>query len=368
MIRSLSGLVSVTCLVMAPGGDPSAKSDSPAPPSYPDRTKLLVWRDSAGVDQPIRDRAGWQKRRAHILAAMQLVMGPLPSSKSKVPLDVRITEEIKTDKYIRRLLTFAADDKDRVPAYLFLPLRKSGKRPAVLCLHPTERKLGKAVAAGLGPKADRGYAVHLAERGYVTLAPDYPNMGGYQYDAYKNGYASTAMKAIWNHMIAVDLLQSLPEVDKDRIGAVGHSLGGHNSMFVAVFDERIKCIVSNCGFCSFRTYMKGKLAGWSHDGYMPRIRTVYDLKPEKMPFEFMEVVAALAPRPFLASAPVRDHNFDVDGVKECIAAARPVYRLLGAAEKLAANYPDCDHNFPGDVRRVAYEWLDRWLGNKDESH
>ncbi|MBM4067823.1 MAG: alpha/beta fold hydrolase [Planctomycetes bacterium] len=337
-----------------------APADDRPSPIYADKSKLLIFRDAAGVEHPVRDRDDWRKRREHILAAMQLVMGPLPSAKSKVPLDVSVTEKIETDKYTRLLLTYAVDDKDRVPAYLFLPRGEKKQRPAVLCLHPTERKLGKKVAAGLGPKADRGYALHLAERGYVTLAPDYPNMGGYGYDAYKHGYASTTMKAIWNHMIAVDLLQSLPEVDRERIGVIGHSLGGHNSMFVAAFDERIKCIVSNCGFCSFKTYMKGKIAGWAHDGYMPKLRTVYDLKPENVPFDFTEITAALAPRAFLASAPLRDHNFDADGVKECIAAARPVYRLLGAEEKLAANYPDCDHNFPDDVRRVAYEWLDRW--------
>jgi hypothetical protein len=192
-------------------------------------------------------------------------------------------------------------------------------------------------------------------------------MGGYQYDVYKHGYASATRKAIWNHIRAVDLLQSLPQVDGARIGALGHSLGGHNAMFVAVFDERIRCVVSNCGFCSFPRYFKGNLAGWSHDGYMPRIRSVYGLKPEKVPFDFPEVVAALAPRPLLASAPLHDDNFDVEGVKECIAAARPVYQLLGAADKLAANYPDCAHDFPPEVREVAYRWLDRWLkGSVDE--
>jgi hypothetical protein len=110
--------------------------------------------------------------------------------------------------------------------------------------------------------------------------------------------------------------------------------------------------------------MEGKLAGWSHDGYMPRLRTVYDLKPDRVPFDFPEVVAALAPRPFLASAPVRDHNFDVQGVRDCIAAALPVYDLLGAKERLQANYPDCDHNFPDPVREHAYAFLDRWLKRK----
>ena len=94
---------------------------------------------------------------------------------------------------------------------------------------------------------------------------------------------------------------------------------------------------------------------------MPLIAYRYDSKPEKMPFDFPEVVAALAPRAFLASAPLHDDNFEVSGVRDCIAAARPVYELLRAKDKLAANYPDCKHDFPPEVRKVAYEWLDLWL-------
>jgi predicted dienelactone hydrolase len=352
----------IPAVILAVGSLPAWLAAGPQEaPFYPDRTKLLVWRDGTGKEHAITKAEDWPRRRAHILAAMQQVMGPLPDDSRKVPLDVRVTEEVKTDRYVRKLLTFAVEKDDRLPAYLFIPLTPKGKLPAALCLHPTHRELGKGVAAGLGPKADRASAVHLAERGYVTLAPDYVNSGDYKFDPYTHGYTSATMKGIWNHMRAVDLLQSLPEVDGEHIGVLGHSLGGHNSMFVAAFDTRIKCVVSNCGFCSFPTYMKGNLAGWSHDGYMPRVRTAYDLKPEKMPFDFPEVVAALAPRPFLASAPVRDHNFDVQGVKDCVAAAKPVYELLGAGEKLAANYPNCDHNFPEDVRDVAYKWLDRWL-------
>ena len=94
---------------------------------------------------------------------------------------------------------------------------------------------------------------------------------------------------------------------------------------------------------------------------MPLIATKYELKPDKVPFDFPEVVASFAPRAFLASSPVEDSNFEVSGVKDCIVAAEPVYKLLGAKEKLAANYPDCKHDFPPEVRKVAYEWLDRWL-------
>ena len=84
------------------------------------------------------------------------------------------------------------------------------------------------------------------------------------------------MKGIWNHTRAVDLLQSLPEVDAERIGCIGHSLGGHNTIFVGVFDTRLKVLVSSCGFNSFFKYYGGDLTGWSHKGYMPRIAEVYE--------------------------------------------------------------------------------------------
>jgi fermentation-respiration switch protein FrsA (DUF1100 family) len=339
---------------------PAAPARAEAPPFYPDRARLLFYL-ADGKEQPITRAEDWPRRRVHILAGMQEVMGPLPDPRRKVPLEVQVAEEVRTDNYIRRKLTFAVEKGDRLSAFLFLPRGVKGKVPAVLCLHPTSKPLGKGVPAGLGKEPEKFYAVHLAERGYVTLAPDYVNSGDYHIDPYKGGYASATMKGIWNHMRCVDLLQGLPEVEPERIGVIGHSLGGHNSMFVAAFDPRIKCVVSSCGFCSFPTYYKGNLAGWSHDGYMPRIRSVHQLKPEKMPFDFPEVVAALAPRAFLAIAPVKDHNFDVDGVRDCIKAARPVYELLGAGDRLSALYPDAGHAFPTEARQAAYAWLDRWL-------
>ncbi len=195
----------------------------------------------------------------------------------------------------------------------------------------------------------------------MTLAPDYPSFGEYACDFARGDYQSGSMKAIWNNMRAIDLLESLPEVDAKKIGCIGHSLGGHNTMFTAAFDTRIQALVSNCGFTSFPKYYGGKLKGWTSDRYMPRIARVFELKPDKVPFDFPEVVAAFAPRAFLASAPLHDDNFEVSGVRDCMTAAQPVYELLGAKDKLAANYPDCGHDFPPEARKVAYDWLDRWL-------
>jgi hypothetical protein len=94
---------------------------------------------------------------------------------------------------------------------------------------------------------------------------------------------------------------------------------------------------------------------------MPLIASKYHLDPKKVPFDFTDVVISFAPRPFLASSPLHDDNFEVSGVRDVIAAAMPVYARLGARDRLQANYPDCSHDFPPEVRKVAYEFLDKWL-------
>lgn len=301
-----------------------------------------------------------EQQRQKILASMQLVMGALPDESKKVPLDMQVVDSEKLPTFTRRKVTFAVEKGDRVPAYLLIPNGLKGKTPAILCLHQTTA-IGKGEPAGVGGKSSLQYAAHLAERGYVALAPDYPNFGDYKFDAYANGYASATMKGIWNHMRAVDLLQTLPEVDPERIGCMGHSLGGHNTLFLAAFDPRVKVAVTNCGFTSFPKYYGGNLAGWAGKAYMPRIASVYGKDPRKMPFDFPDVLGAISPRPVLAIAPLHDANFEVSGVRDCISAASSTYELLGAKEKLGAIYPDCEHDFPDESRGAAYEWMDRWL-------
>ncbi|HUQ93036.1 MAG TPA: acyl-CoA thioester hydrolase/BAAT C-terminal domain-containing protein, partial [Bryobacteraceae bacterium] len=170
------------------------------------------------------------------------------------------------------------------------------------------------------------------------------------------------MKGIRNHRRAVDLLASLPEVDARRIGVIGHSLGGHNSLFLAAFEPRVAALVTSCGFTSFAKYYGGNLTGWSHAGYMPRIASVYEKSPGKMPFDFPGVLQAIAPRPVFINAPLHDANFDATGVDDCVAAARPVYdRIFRARENLRVVHPDCQHDFPPEIRKKAYEFLETSL-------
>ncbi len=332
------------------------------PPRYAGPANLLVYYDDKGVSHAIRTPADWQKRREHILANMELVMGRLPPP-TDLPLDVRVTGETPLRHYTRRNLTFHVEKGDRLPGYLLVPHHRPGRLPAVVCL-PGSSDPGKDVPAGLTPDLDRDFAHELACRGYVCLVLDYPvrHMREYATDPAKLGYVSTTMKGVVNHRRGVDLLRSLPYVDPDAVGAIGHSLGGHNALFLAAFDPRVRAAVTSCGFNTFAKYYGGKLAGWSSKYYMPRIKTVYGDDPARVPFDFPEVLGALAPRPVFINAPLHDSNFEVSGVCDCVEAAQPLYRdVFKAGGKLVVEYPDAGHTFPLPQRLAAYDFLDRHL-------
>jgi pimeloyl-ACP methyl ester carboxylesterase len=280
---------------------------------------------------------------------MEQVMGPLPAVE-RLPLDVHVEREQAGEGYRLSLISYVSEAGDRVPAYVLTP--EGGKRPqaGVVCLHQTTA-IGKGEPAGVGGKPSLHYARELAQRGFVAIAPDYPNFGGYKFDPYANGYASATMKGIWNHMRAVDVLQSQEGVDRRRLGAIGHSLGGHNALFLAAFDERVRAVVTSCGFTAFRRYMKGDLTGWSHRGYMPRIAEVYGKDPSKMPFDFKDVLEAIAPRLVFVSAPVGDSNFDAQGVDEAAAGQGHV----------TVRHPEAGHDFPAETREEAYFFLAKSL-------
>src|SRR5207248_3152510 len=128
----------------------------------------------------------WTQRRNEIVAGMQAVMGKLPGAEKRCPLDVQIEEEVDCGKYVRRLIHYASEPGSRVPAYLCIPKSvlddTQKKAPAVLCLHGTDNMVGHGVVVGLGARPNRQYASELAERGYVTLAPNYPLLAKYQPD------------------------------------------------------------------------------------------------------------------------------------------------------------------------------------------
>lgn len=357
-------MLALALLVLRPAERSTAAE--PAPPRLP-RDRLLVYRGESGTPVPVANVADWLKRRREIVAGMEAVMGQLPGDEKRCPLEVNVEEEVDCGSYVRRLITYASEPGSRVPAYLLIPKSalKPGAAPvpAVLCLHGTNNVVGHGIVVGLGPTPNRGYAKELAERGYVTLAPNYPLLAKYQPDLAKLGWKSGTLKAVWDNKRGLDLLETLPYVKRGAFATIGHSLGGHNSVFTAVFDERIRAVVTSCGLDSFLDYYKGDPKnwmpekGWAQTRYMPRM-TGYRGRLEEIPFDFHELIAALAPRPVLIVAPTRDSNFQFESVDRIVAAARPVYELYGHADRLRVVHPDAPHDFPPEMRTMAYELLD----------
>lgn len=325
-----------------------------------DQTNLLIYRNKQGDIVPVKSRNDWQKRRASVLQGMQEVMGPLPGKEKRCPLDVKVEEEVDCGSYVRRFITYASEPNARVPAYLLIPkeaLASKNKFPGILCLHQTH-SLGQKVVVGLGNSPNDEYGVELVERGYVCLAPAYPLLANYQPDLKALGYQSGTMKAIWDNIRGLDLLESLPYVQRGRFGTIGHSLGGHNSVYTAVFDERIKVIVSSCGLDSYRDYYDGNIKGWTSERYMPKL---LDYPLAEIPFDFHELIGALAPRACLISAPLGDTNFKWRSVDAIFKAALPVYQLYRASRQLRVIHPDCGHAFPPEIRAQAYRLFEEHL-------
>ena len=108
-----------------------------------------------------------ERRRARLTE----LLGPEPEP---VPLDVETLESVRCDGYRRDKIVFDTEDTMSVPAYLLVPDGREGAEPGAAVLACHGHGPGKSQAVGLEhtdmPNAD--YALQLARRGYVVLAPD----------------------------------------------------------------------------------------------------------------------------------------------------------------------------------------------------
>lgn len=335
---------------------------------------LLSYKDDKGKEQPVKTVRDFAKKRFQILDSMQAAMGLLPSFSNLPAYDLQIKDSIQTTAYIRYTIGFLVAVNERLSAYLYIPSKKDIKQklPAMIALHETD-SLGKASVDGQGHNQNLAYAKELAERGYIVIAPDYPSFGDLKKFDFKNSrYQSGTMKSIFDNMRCVDLLLTRADVDTERIGIIGHSLGGHTAMFTAAFDTRLKVVVSSCGWTLFDNYnigeeaektYGGRLGPWAQDRYMPLLRNKYHLEAGKIPFDFAEVIAAIAPRSFFTNSPLNDGNFDVKGVKKGIENVKAVYHFLDADSNLQYRYPASQHDFPNEVRMESYHFINKVLSH-----
>ncbi|MBP1775144.1 MAG: hypothetical protein H6Q86_1150 [candidate division NC10 bacterium] len=292
--------------------------------------------------------------------ALRRCLGRMPG---RCGLRPSVTERVPVPGGTREKVSYAVERGERVHAYLFLP-KAPGPHPAVLCIHQHHRQfhLGKSEPAGLAGDPEQFYALELAARGYVTLVPDaigfeerqHPTLQGQDYERFEANKRLTEgsclqAKMLWDLMRALDYLTARREVDLERIGCLGHSLGGQETLFLCALDRRVAAGVSSCGFSSYRSLFDGAI-NHNFAAYVPGLMQYGDLD---------RVLGLVAPRPFLTLAGKGDPIFPLTGVRATVRGARRAYAR--AKDRLRLRIFPGGHGFSPPMREASYAWLDHWL-------
>lgn len=277
----------------------------------------------------------WQESLHHELLAEVFNFGDIGS-----PVDVRVQRISSTvvDSNITRIfLVYESFDGTRIPAYLFLPPRAE-RMPAILVLHGhlwNDEGEGITQTAGIVDSYQHGNALQLARAGYVTLTIEFRGFGylgaglkdGYQHAAYNALLGGSFYKAIVSRDVkyAVDLLQSLEEVDPQRIGITGASLGGEMAVVYAALDKRMKAVV-------FQAYGGNLGVQRGSDGKGSNYTNATPFQDHVIPGQNRylyeeDFFLLIAPRPLLGVRGDRDYVFRTT-FPEVVGAA---YRCLGMA-------------------------------------
>ena len=270
---------------------------------------------------------------------------------------------------------------ERVAAWLLRPTEAGraasggGRLPGVLAIHPHagQYHLGKSETAGLTGNPDWHYGLELARRGYIVLCPDLlgfedrrppeplrtthaSSLEDRNYELWLGKVLAVQGSSLQARYVsdlsrALDVLAAQPDVDADRLGCLGHSGGGQETLWLAWYDERVKAAVS-AGGVSLLSVIIANAINHMMAMWVPRLLTICDLD---------RIVAGIAPRACLLTHGESDPIFPLDGVRRIASTAEAAYREQGAPDRFALRTFPVGHLFPPEMREVTYQWLDHWL-------
>jgi dienelactone hydrolase len=280
--------------------------------------------DASG--KPITTVEQWVKRRDEIRTWWQNFLGKMPAERDPArPPEFKVLEEDVVGKVKRQRIEYEVEPGISTEAYLCLPTDLAAPAPGVVCFHSTvDHSIRQP--AGLGSDVQKAFGLKFAQQGRVVLSPR--NFLWPTNDKIKakeetekylaRGPKSTGMaKMLHDALVAVDILAKLPNVDTNRLGAVGHSLGAKEVLYLAAFDERIKTTVSSEGGIGIR------FSNWNAPWYLgPAV------DEPGFTHDHHELLALCAPRPcLLVAGEVAQKGADGDRGWPFIASALPVYEL-----------------------------------------
>ncbi len=160
---------------------------------------------------------------------------------------------------------------------------------------------------------------------------------------------------------AIDMLERLDFIDSQRIYIAGYSLGATVGLLATALDERISGMASVCGFTPLRPGTQDKeiegVRAFSHlHGLLPRLG-FFTGDPGRIPVDFDEILACIAPRPLLCVAPTLDRTAHHPQVADCAQKVQNIYRLYGEKTKFKLSEPLDYNHFQEKRQEEVIDWL-----------
>lgn len=316
------------------------------------------------------DLAKWKAQRRKVKSIVVNSLGELPPRPS--PSGVKIVSVDQKDGWRIEKFVFHNGVDSNVPGYIAIPEDGRSKHPAILTMHG--HSSSKENMFGYQPTS-QNVAELLVKQGYVVIGID-GYFNGERKGTGPAGSLETMQRGsdqemslfklnlwlgrtLWGMMlrdelIALDYLASRPEVDAERIGAQGMSMGSTRAWWLAAIDDRIKAVVGVACFTRYEDLIAiRELRAHGIYYFVPGILKHFDTEG---------VMALLAPRPFLALTGDRDAGSPPEGMKKLEQILGRVYKLHAAPESFRSIvYPETGHVYNEDQKQKMIDWFNRFL-------
>ncbi len=306
---------------------------------------------------------GQQQRAAESARARMRRLLSLPQEKA--PLAAEVLQESTDDEVALEDVRFKAEKDIRIPAIVVKPLKATGPLPAIICLPGTggTRRQLTDRRLQLSERPRTGWARALARQGFLTISLDYRGSPAREQNIYTEAVReqlegrSYMGLLVYETMRAVDYLLARPDVDRNRIGITGFSLGGAVSWYAAAADPRLSVVVPVCGGAgTYDALLKYQRQTSYHSQYFYPAGFL-KLFPGDQP----EVFASLAPRAALIVGRDQDQGMPVEGLKRLEQEVKAAYARRGAADRFAVHITAGDHTYTEEMFEQVSQWFRRFL-------